>query len=73
MLQFYKEDFVCDSCGPTPPYIIMDGKMTGPKQELIKNIEELDRHDQDQTPLRQGSFNEQRVFLHLKHERDLVK
>ena len=66
---------MCDSdtCGPTPLYLCMDGKMTGPTQEMIKNIEELDREPNDQHYLRQGSNTEQRVFLSVRAERDLVK
>ena len=66
---------MCDSdtCGPTPLYLCMDGKVTGPTQEMIRNIEELDRDQNDQRPLGQGSTSEMRVFLSVRTERELVK
>ena len=67
MLKFRKEDFVCDKCGDTPEYIVCDGK------RKVNHLTELDRAEEDNSPLQQGLQFSQRVFLSRKAERDLVK
>ena len=73
MLRFMKEDFLCDKCGDTPAYIVCDGKSIGPAKRKVNHLSELDRAEEDNTPLQQGSQFSQRVFLSRKSERDLVK
>ena len=73
MMRFRKEDFLCNHCTDTPPYIVCDGKSIGPAKRKVNHLEELDRADDDDTPLPQGSRFSERVFLSSKQERDQVK
>ena len=73
MMKFRKEDFLCSSCGDTPEYIVCDGKSVGPAKQKVNNLTELDRAEDDQTPLGQGSYFKDRVFLSIKQEKDLVE
>ena len=68
-----KDVFTCDSCGETPQYIVADGKVCGPQLRKVQQLKELDRADDDQEPLGQGSDFKHRVFLSDKEERTLVK
>lgn len=73
MMKFRKEDFLCSSCGQTPRYLVADGKMCGPTSRKVKHLSELDRHEDDDTVLEQGSHFKDRVFLFRKPERTLVR
>ena len=73
MIRFRKEDFMCDDCGQTPRYIVADGKMTAPTVRKVQHLDELAPEEDDDQVLQQGSQFKDRVFLHRKKERDLVK
>ena len=72
MIQFRKEDFLCPSCGPSPKYVVCDGKTDGPTKHKVEHLHELDSAEHDDSCLCQGSFFEDRVFLAEKSERALV-
>ena len=72
IVQFRKEDFLCPSCGPSPCYLVCDGKTDGPTKRKVEHLKELDRAEDDTSVLCQGSFFENRVFLFEKKERRLV-
>ena len=73
MLKFRNEDFKCNNCGDTPDYIVCDGKSIGPAKRKVNHLTELDRAEDDDTPLLQGSKFPDRVFLNRKAERDFLK
>ena len=73
MIRFKKEDFMCLDCGQTPKYIVADGKMTAPTVRKVQHLDELSPEENDEQILSQGSLCKDRVFLHRKKERDLVK
>ena len=70
MIRFRKEDFLCPDCGPSPKYIVCDGKMDGPTKVL--HLHELDNPELDESPLCQGSLFGDRVFLCENKERKKV-
>ena len=72
MIEFRKEDFLCSNCGPSPKYVVCDGKTDGPTKRKVEHLHELDSADHDDSCLCQGSFFEDRVFLAEKSERALV-
>ena len=72
MIQFRKEDFLCPSCGPSPKYVVCDGKTDGPTKRKVEHLHELDSAEHDDSCLCQGSFFEERVFLAEKSERALA-
>ena len=72
MLQFHKDDFICENCGPTPEYIVADGKMCGPTKRKVALLSEFDRADGDESALVQGSDFNSRVFLPRRPERKAV-
>ena len=63
------EAFVCSNCGPTPEYLVFDGKMDGPLKRYCSHLKELDSADTDQEILKQGSISADRIFLHSQRER----
>ena len=64
MIQFKKED--------SPSYIVCDGKTNGPTKRKVDHLRELDRAEEDESVLAQGSSFESRVFLSESRERRLV-
>ena len=72
MIKFRKDDFLCLDCGQTPKYIVADGKMTAPTLRKVDHLSELDRNEDDENILEQGSHFKDRVFLSRKPERTLV-
>ena len=72
MIQFKKEDFLCPNCGDSPKYIVCDGKTDGPTKRKLEHLKELDRPEDDETVLCQGSLFEDRVFLSSSSERKLI-
>ena len=54
MIRFRKEDFLCPDCGPSPKYIVCDGKMDGPTK--VPHLHKLDNPELDESPLCQGSL-----------------
>ena len=54
-------------------YIVADGKMTAPTVRKVQHLDELSPEENDEQILPQGSLFKDRVFLHRKKERDLVK
>ena len=72
MLQFLKDDFICENCGPTPEYIVADGKRCGPTKQKVAHLSEFDRADGDESALIQGSDFNSRVFLPRRPERKAV-
>ena len=72
MVQFKKEDFLCPSCGDSPSYIVCDGKTNGPTKRKVNHLHKLDRAEEDESVLAQGSSFESRVFLSESRERKLV-
>lgn len=66
MIQFRKEDFLCPSCGDSPNYIVCDGKTDGPTKRKLEHLQELDRAEDDESVLCQGSMHHVRVFLPQK-------
>ena len=72
MIQFKKEDFVCSSCGDSPSYLVCDGKTDGPSKRQVSHIDELDRYEEDENVLCQGSFFQDRVFLSENRERKMI-
>ena len=73
MLKFRNEDFKCNNCGDTPDYIVCDGKSIGPAKRKVNHLTELDRAEDDDTPLLQRPKFPDRMFLNRKAERDFVK
>ena len=72
MMQFRKEDFLCQHCGDSPSYIVCDGKTDGPTKRKVEHLKELDAAEEDESTLCQGSFFQDRVFLSVSKERKLV-
>ena len=72
MVQFKKEDFLCPSYGDSPSYIVCDGKTNGPTKRKVNHLHKLDRAEEDESVLAQGSSFESRVFLSESRERKLV-
>ena len=74
MIKFRKTDFICPnpSCGDSPKYIVCDGKTDGPTKRKVEHLHELDKAEDDDSPLCQGSLFADRVFLSDKKERKLV-
>ena len=71
-MELEREDFMCEECGPTPEYLILDGKQLGPGKKDVEHLEEFDRHPEDDHKLDQGSTFESRVFLNIKDDRTLL-
>ena len=63
MVQFKKEDFLCPSCGDSPNYIVCDGKTNGPTKRKVDHLHELDRAEDDESVLAQGSSFERSVLV----------
>ena len=72
MIKFRKEDFLCPNCGDSPEYVVCDGKTDEPAQRKVDHLHELDRPEDDESSLCQGSFFNDRVFLSNNCERKLV-
>ena len=72
MIEFRKEDFLCSSCGDSPPYISCDIKTDGPTKRKVEHLHELDKQEDDESDLCQGSSFAERVFLSEKKERTMV-
>ena len=72
MVEFKKEDFLCPNCGDSPSFIVCDGKTDGPTKRKVDHLHELDRAEEDESVLCQGSLFQNRVFLSQKRERKLV-
>lgn len=72
MIQFRKEDYLCPNCGDSPNYIVCDGKTDGPTKRKVAHLHELDRADDDESVLCQGSVFQDRVFLSENRERKQV-
>jgi hypothetical protein len=72
MIVFKKEDFLCPNCGDSPSYIVCDGKTDGPTKRKVEHLKELDKAEEDESDLCQGSFFHDRVFLSDNKERKLV-
>ena len=72
MMEFEKSDFVCPTCGDSPNYVVCDGKTDGPTKRKVAHLHELDKAEDDESLLSQGSFFEDRVFLSDYIERKLV-
>ena len=72
MMQFRKEDFLCQHCGDSPSYIVGDGKTDRPRKRKVEHLKELDAAEEDESTLCQGSFFQDRVFLSVSKERKLV-
>ena len=73
-IQFLGEDWTCDGdkgCGDK--WLLCDAKVAGPLKEKVSHLKELEPHPSDQNILQQGSYFKDRVFLHKKKERTLVR
>lgn len=64
--------FTCPTHGSTPRFLCADGKNLGPTKRKVKNLKELDNHDDDDEVLPQSTFFATRVFMNDIKERNLV-
>ena len=67
------EHFICPVCGPTPAYIVADGKVMGPTAGKTAHLRETGRAPGDDQTLPQGSFFKDRLFLPEAEERTFVR
>ena len=72
MIQFRREDFLCTNCGESPSYIVCDGKTDGPAKRKVEHLKELDKPEEDDSVLSQGSLFHDRIFLSENRERKLA-
>ena len=67
-----KVAFSCPTHGNTPRFLSVDGKNMGPTKRKVKNLKELERHDEDNEVLPQSTVFASRVFMPAIQERNLV-
>ena len=67
-----KVAFQCPKHGSSPVWINTDGKCTGPLKKHVGDLQELDRHPEDQQVLNQSTKFKNRVFLPVFAERSAV-
>ena len=60
--------FVCPRCGLYPKYLVCDGKCSGLSKKMLNGVSELDKADDDDEVLQQGTVASQRNFLSSSRE-----
>lgn len=71
LLSFPGGVFTCPSCTSKPPYIAFDGTDVGPAKKTVEHLSEMDQPGGEDL-LSQGSTFEDRTFLQMYQERELV-
>ena len=64
--------FSCPTHGSTPRFLNADGKNLGPTKRKVRNLTELEKHEDDHEVLPQSTFFSTRVFMSDINERNLV-
>ena len=70
-LRHSKHAFICPSCKETPPYLVFDGKQTGPQERKVYRLRELSAPENDEILPRASEFRD-RVFLQRNEDRNLI-
>ena len=47
-LRHSKHAFICHSCKETPPFLVFDGKQTGPQKRKVDHLRELSAPENDE-------------------------
>ena len=70
-LRHSKHAFICPSCKETPPFLVFDGKQTGPQKRKVDHLRELSAPENDEILPRASEFRD-RVFLQRNEDRNLI-
>ena len=64
--------FICPSCGDTPSYLVGDGEKMGITKRKVKDMTELQPHQNDKQILAQATTFQERTFIEKRKERKSI-